>query len=75
MMFGGAITGGLVMAFDVTSKAPHGGIFVFFAIGNLVWFLVALAVGTAAAAAAVVAAKQFAKPGVPADRTPALANA
>ncbi|MGE2715833.1 PTS fructose transporter subunit IIABC [Mycolicibacterium litorale] len=75
MMFGGAITGGLVMAFDVTSKAPHGGIFVFFAIGNLVWFLVALAVGTAAGAAAVIAAKQFAKPDVPADQTPALANA
>ncbi|BBY18522.1 PTS fructose transporter subunit IIABC [Mycolicibacterium litorale] len=75
MMFGGAITGALIMAFDVTLKAPHGGIFVFFAIGNLLWFVVALAVGTAAAAAAVVAAKQFAKPAVSADRTPALTNA
>lgn len=75
MMFGGAITGALIMAFDVTSKAPHGGIFVFFAIGNLAWFLVALAVGTAAGAGAVVAAKQFAKPDATADRTPALANA
>ncbi|MBB2769839.1 MULTISPECIES: fructose-specific PTS transporter subunit EIIC [Mycolicibacterium] len=75
MMFGGAITGALVMAFDVTSKAPHGGIFVFFAIGNLAWFLVALAVGTAAGAGAVVAAKQFAKPETPADASPALANA
>ncbi|KUI24358.1 PTS lactose transporter subunit IIC [Mycobacterium sp. IS-1742] len=75
MMFGGAITGAMVMAFDVTSKAPHGGIFVFFAIGNLVWFLVALAVGTAAGAAAVVAAKQFAKPETSADTVPALANA
>jgi fructose PTS system EIIBC or EIIC component len=61
MMFGGAITGGLIMAFNVTLKAPHGGIFVFFAIGHLLWFLVALAAGTAAGAAAVVAAKQFAK--------------
>jgi PTS system fructose-specific IIC component len=75
MMFGGAITGALIMAFDVTSKAPHGGIFVFFAIGNLAWFLVALAVGTAAGAGAVVAAKQLAKPEASADRTPALANA
>ncbi|KUI32795.1 PTS lactose transporter subunit IIC [Mycobacterium sp. IS-1496] len=75
MMFGGAITGALVMAFDVTSKAPHGGIFVFFAIGNLVWFLVALAVGTAAGAGAVVAAKQLAKPKVTAEGTPALAAA
>ncbi|WP_193045184.1 PTS fructose transporter subunit IIABC [Mycolicibacterium baixiangningiae] len=75
MMFGGAITGALIMAFDVTSKAPHGGIFVFFAIGNLAWFLVALALGTAAGAAAVVAAKQFAKRDAPADSTPALTNA
>ncbi|MGU3652906.1 PTS fructose transporter subunit IIABC [Mycolicibacterium sp. A43C] len=62
MMFGGAITGALCMAFDVTLRAPHGGIFVFFAIGNLIWFVVSLAVGTIAAAAAVVAAKQFVKP-------------
>lgn len=75
MMFGGAITGALIMAFDVTLKAPHGGIFVFFAIGNLLWFLVALAAGTAAGAAAVVAAKQFARPAAPAEATPALAHA
>ena len=35
MMFGGAITGALIMAFDVTQKAPHGGIFVFFAINPI----------------------------------------
>ncbi|MBO0678618.1 PTS sugar transporter subunit IIA [Mycolicibacterium sp. S2-37] len=75
MMFGGAVTGALIMAFDVTLKAPHGGIFVFFAIGNLLWFLVALAAGTAAAAAAVVAAKQFARPAESADRAPQLATA
>jgi PTS system fructose-specific IIC component len=71
MMFGGAITGALIMAFEVTLRAPHGGIFVFFAIGNLLWFLVALAVGTIAGALAVIAAKQFAK----VDETPALATA
>jgi PTS system fructose-specific IIC component len=59
MMAGGALTGALIMAFDVTLKAPHGGIFVFFAIGNLVWFLVALAAGTAVGAFAVIGAKQF----------------
>jgi PTS system fructose-specific IIC component len=75
MMFGGAITGALIMAFDVTLKAPHGGIFVFFAIGNLLWFLIALAVGTAAGALAVIAAKQFVKPSVKVDETPALATA
>jgi len=59
MMAGGAVTGALIMAFDVTLKAPHGGIFVFFAIGNLLWFVVALIAGTAVGAVAVVAAKQF----------------
>ncbi len=61
MMAGGAVTGAMIMAFNVTLKAPHGGIFVFFAIGHLVWFLVALAAGTAVAALAVVLAKQFTK--------------
>ncbi|ORA36341.1 PTS fructose transporter subunit IIABC [Mycobacterium aquaticum] len=74
MMFGGAVTGGLIMAFDVSSKAPHGGIFVFFAIGNLVWFLVALAAGTVVSALAVVTAKQFAKPTVTTSDAPALAT-
>ncbi len=65
MMAGGAVTGALIMFFDVTLKAPHGGIFVFFAIGKLAWFLVALAAGTVVAALAVIAAKQFTgtKPG------------
>jgi fructose PTS system EIIBC or EIIC component len=75
MMFGGAITGALIMAFDVTLRAPHGGIFVFFAIGNLLWFLVALAVGTVAGALAVIAAKQFAQANAKVDETPALAAA
>ncbi|TSD96603.1 PTS lactose transporter subunit IIC [Skermania sp. ID1734] len=75
MMAGGAVTGALVMAFDVTLKAPHGGVFVFFAIGNLVWFLVALAAGTITGALAVVAAKQFTKPNVARVETAALATA
>jgi fructose PTS system EIIBC or EIIC component len=75
MMAGGAVTGALIMAFDVTLKAPHGGIFVFFAIGNLVWFLVALAAGTIVGAAAVVAAKQFAKPKTGADSASELVAA
>ena len=75
MMAGGAVTGALIMAFDVTLKAPHGGIFVFFAIGNLLWFLVALAAGTAIGAVAVIAAKQFAKPKADADSTPELVAA
>ena len=69
MMAGGAVTGALIMAFDVTLKAPHGGIFVFFAIGKLAWFLVALAAGTAIGALAVIAAKQLtgARPSVTAS--------
>jgi PTS system fructose-specific IIC component len=75
MMFGGAVTGALIMAFDVTLKAPHGGIFVFFAIGHLLWFVVSLAVGTVAGTLAVIAAKEFIKPSVKAEEAPALATA
>ena len=75
MMFGGAITGALCMAFGVTSRAPHGGIFVFFAIGHLMWFIIAILIGSAAGALAVIAAKQFVKPSVKVDETPALATA
>ncbi|WP_024796804.1 PTS fructose transporter subunit IIABC [Tomitella biformata] len=59
MMFGGAITGALTMMLGVTLKAPHGGIFVLFAVGNILGFVIALAAGTIASAAAVIAAKQF----------------
>ncbi|MEK8071828.1 PTS fructose transporter subunit IIABC [Rhodococcoides navarretei] len=61
MMAGGAVTGAMIMGFNVTLSAPHGGIFVFFAIGNILWFIVSLAVGTIVSAFLVVAAKQFVK--------------
>lgn len=60
MMVGGAVTGALSMAFAVTSKAPHGGVFVFFAIDNFWLWLVAIAAGTVVAAFAVVGLKRFA---------------
>ncbi len=69
MMAGGALTGALVMATNTTLSAPHGGIFVFFAIGHLGWFLVSLAAGTVVGAVCVVAAKQLVKRKV--DGTPA----
>ncbi|HEX2285727.1 MAG TPA: fructose-specific PTS transporter subunit EIIC, partial [Mycobacterium sp.] len=75
MMFGGAITGALTMATGVTLRAPHGGIFVFFAIGNLAWFVIATVIGAVAGALAVIAAKEFHRPSVKADETPALATA
>ena len=59
MMAGGAVTGALTMAFDVGLRAPHGGIFVFFAMSNVLGFLIALAAGTAVAAAIVVALKEM----------------
>ena len=75
MMFGGAITGALTMATGVTLRAPHGGIFVFFAIGNLAWFVIATLIGAVAGALAVIAAKQFANPGVKVEDSPVLAAA
>ena len=59
-MLGGAVTGAMTMAFHVTSQAPHGGFFVFFAIGNLAMFAVSILVGTVIAALAVVALKRWA---------------
>ncbi|SDC98318.1 PTS fructose transporter subunit IIABC [Rhodococcus tukisamuensis] len=59
MMTGGAVTGALIMATDVTLSAPHGGIFVLFAIGNIAWFLISILAGMVVAAVAVVLAKQF----------------
>jgi PTS system fructose-specific IIC component len=59
-MAGGAVTGALTMATGVTSQAPHGGIFVFFAIGNLPMFVIAIVVGTVVSALAVLALKRWA---------------
>jgi len=61
-MVGGAVTGALSMAFGVQSLAPHGGIFVLFAI-NPVWgFLVALVAGVVVTGFLVVAFKRFIAP-------------
>ncbi len=59
MMAGGAVTGALTMAFSVTSKAPHGGIFVLFAIDPIWGFLASLVAGTIVAAIAVIALKEM----------------
>ena len=61
MMAGGALTGALIMATDVTLSAPHGGLIVFFAIGKFLWFVLALIAGTLLSAFLVVFAKQFLK--------------
>ncbi|MHA7273698.1 PTS fructose transporter subunit IIABC [Arthrobacter sp. TMT4-20] len=59
-MLGSAVTGAIVMGSGVTSQAPHGGIFVFFAIGNVAMFVLAIIAGTIISALTVVALKRFA---------------
>lgn len=59
IMVGSAVTGGLSMALDVAVRAPHGGIFVLFAVENVLGFLVSLAAGTLVAAAMVIALKSL----------------
>lgn len=59
MMVGGAVTGALTMAFSVGSRAPHGGIFVFFAIDPFWGFALSILVGAAISAVAVIIAKSI----------------
>lgn len=61
MMVGGAITGALSMALGAASKAPHGGIFVFFATDRVWAFILAIVVGTLVAALLVTALKASAR--------------
>jgi len=58
-MIGSAVTGAIIMGSGVTLRAPHGGIFVFFAMGKPLLFILALLVGTAITGVLVVALKQF----------------
>ena len=57
LMAGSAVTGAMVMVFENTLQAPHGGIWVFGLVGGVATYLVALVVGTVVTAAAVVLAK------------------
>ena len=56
-MAGGAVTGAMTMAMHVGSRAPHGGVFVAFAITNFGGFLLAILVGTAVSTALVILLK------------------
>ncbi|MBU2073851.1 MAG: fructose-specific PTS transporter subunit EIIC [Actinobacteria bacterium] len=67
IMLGSAVTGGLSQAFDVSLRAPHGGIFVLFAVDGVVGFMVALAAGVLVATAAVLALKSHAARGAVGD--------
>jgi PTS system fructose-specific IIC component len=57
VMAGGAVAGGLSELFGVQLLAPHGGIFVLFAVDGVLGFLVALVAGMVVAAALVVLLK------------------
>ena len=59
IMLGSAATGGLSMAFDVAVRAPHGGIFVLFAVSNLVGYFIALIAGVLVGAASVIVLKSL----------------
>ncbi|GCD21314.1 PTS fructose transporter subunit IIBC [Cellulomonas algicola] len=58
---GSAVTGGIVMAFGSTLRAPHGGIWVLPLIGNPLGFILAIVIGVVVMTAIVVALKS-AKP-------------
>ncbi len=62
IMAGSAVTGGVSMALDVGVRAPHGGIFVLFAVSNIFGYLIALVAGTLVGTAAVVALKSLGNP-------------
>ncbi|OUE24934.1 PTS fructose transporter subunit IIABC [Clavibacter michiganensis] len=57
---GGAVTGAMVMGLGVVSQAPHGGVFVLFAMnGTFLGFLASVAVGAVISAFLVVLLKRF----------------
>jgi PTS system fructose-specific IIC component len=60
---GAGVTGGMTMAFSVTSQAPHGGVFVFFAIDSFFLFLLSIVVGTIISAVLVLVLKVFVRKG------------
>lgn len=74
-MAGAATTGALSMAWGVTSKAPHGGIFVFFAIDSFLLFVLAILIGTVVSAFAVIALKRLALRKTEAQNEAVLATA
>jgi PTS system fructose-specific IIC component len=62
MMLGGATTGAIVAASGVELRAPHGGVFVLFAINGVALFLLAIVIGTVVGALAVTIAKSIGRP-------------
>ncbi|MGO2658340.1 PTS fructose transporter subunit IIABC [Mycetocola reblochoni] len=59
---GGTVTGALSMALGVQSLAPHGGVFVFFAINPFLGFAAAVLAGVVISTAVVIALKFIGRP-------------
>ena len=59
IMAGSALTGALSMGLDVGLRAPHGGIFVLFAVDGVLGFIIALVAGVLVSAALVVVLKSL----------------
>jgi PTS system fructose-specific IIC component len=59
MMLGGATTGAIVASLGLELRAPHGGIFVFFAMSNAGLFLLAVLIGAIVGGVAVTIAKSI----------------
>jgi PTS system fructose-specific IIC component len=59
IMLGSAVTGGLSEALDVSVRAPHGGIFVLFAVDGRIGYLIALVAGVLVGCAAVIILKSM----------------
>jgi PTS system fructose-specific IIC component len=68
MMLGGATTGAIVAVLGIEARAPHGGVFVFFAITQFLLWLLAIAIGAVIGGVAVTVAKSFG--GSDADEAP-----
>ena len=58
LMAGSAVSGALTMLFQVTSPAPHGGVFVFPLIGNVGLYALSIIVGAVITALAVIFLKK-----------------
>lgn len=58
---GSAVAGALSVIFKCTLMAPHGGIFVFAVVGNWMWYLLSLAIGSVVAMLMLTLLKKKAK--------------
>ena len=57
-MVGAGIAGGLSMAFGCTLNAPHGGVFVFAVVGNALFYILSLVIGSVAGMAMLALLKK-----------------